>query len=69
MFRVMGVTLLTLATVVGAADALDAEKPKSDSSSAFTLGDSPPCPVHRSPRWSCGRSRHAPSTSPTRGSC
>ena len=38
MFRVMGVTLLTLATVVGAADALDAEKPKSDSSSAFTLG-------------------------------
>jgi hypothetical protein len=38
MFRVMGVTLLTLATVVAAAEAGEGKKAKPDSSSAFTLG-------------------------------
>jgi len=38
MFRAMGVMLLALATVVGAAEAGAAEKAKPDSSSAFTLG-------------------------------
>jgi hypothetical protein len=38
MFRVMGVTLLALATLVAAAEAKDGDKAKPDSSSAFTLG-------------------------------